>query len=114
MKDAITLVEYFRGHAARVLPALQAMADMPAAGLRVRIERVLERSGSEWTPQREIYRSLGAHVPIDDVTSVLDELQSEGLVERHVQPAGPRGGRPSPQWRITYSAKTSKRQNPSD
>ncbi len=46
--DAIAVVEFFRAHLARVLPAFGAAAPAKGAGLAGRVARVLQRAGGAW------------------------------------------------------------------
>src|SRR5215216_865106 len=76
MQDAITLLEYFRGHLDRVLPALGVTA---GSGVKTRIIRILRTSKTKtvegWVTRSAILKELRNVTP-DDLTAALDDLLS--------------------------------------
>jgi hypothetical protein len=85
IERGIELTEYFRAHAARVLPVFDALASGKTAGVAVRVERLLRRSYPDWVSRGELLRGLG-NVMSDDLTESLTLLESsEVIVKRTVQ-----------------------------
>ncbi|MDP9471012.1 MAG: YfjI family protein [Chloroflexota bacterium] len=90
LADAIAVIEYFRAHLVKILPSFEAMGSTKSAGLATRILRVLDKAGGEWVARRDLSRGLGNSVPADEITTVLDLLEGEGLVENRTIPTGSR------------------------
>ncbi len=108
MGDAIELVEYFRAHAHRVLPAFGSAAEQRAVGLRARILRALNREPGAWVNRSDVFTRLGHHAPAAKVNAELRSLEEAGAVESRPGPSGNKGGRPPTQWRT----KTQEHKNP--
>ncbi len=98
MHGAIAVIEYFRAHARRVLPVFGATGSSRAAGVVVRVARILDRKqdGEGWVSRTELHQRLGRSVPADQITAALDQLAAEGRTEAHVQGTK---GRNREEWR---------------
>jgi hypothetical protein len=98
IQDAITLLEYFRDHLARVLPAFGTSA---TSGTKTRIIRILRTSKTKdeggWVSRSDISNGLRNVTP-DDLTAALEALLAAGTVERQVRPTPTK---PSEWWRLT-------------
>jgi hypothetical protein len=98
MRDAITLLEYFRDHLGRVLPAFGASA---TGGIKNRIIRILETSKTKdergWVSRSHISNGL-RNVSPEDLTAALDALLAARTVEKEVRPTTTK---PSEWWRLT-------------
>ncbi len=90
LSDAITVIEYLRVHLVKILPSFEAVGSTKSAGLATRILRVLDKAGGEWVARRDLSRGLGNSVPAEEITTVLDLLEGEGLVENRTIPTGSR------------------------
>ncbi len=90
VSDAIHVVEYFRAHLVRVLPAFESIGSTKSAGLATRILRVLEKAGGEWVARRELRAGLGNSVPAEEIATVLGLLEGEGRVENRTVETGAR------------------------
>ncbi|MDP9362889.1 MAG: DUF3987 domain-containing protein, partial [Chloroflexota bacterium] len=84
--DAVEVIEYFRAHLGRVLPAFGGIGSTKSAALKDRIVRVLDKAGGEWVARRELRRGLGNSVPADDVAAALAALEAEGRAENRTVP----------------------------
>jgi hypothetical protein len=97
MAGAIEVLEYFRGHLARVLPTLGTSV---TAGTQTRILRIL-RTSNVRTPEGWVTRSdIGGglrNVSPAEVTEVLEVLQDAGIVEKGVQRTATK---PIVRWRM--------------
>ncbi|MDP9355216.1 MAG: DUF3987 domain-containing protein [Chloroflexota bacterium] len=98
LQDAIQVVEYYRAHLGRVLPAFGAPIPMGNAGLASRILRVLERARPAWVGRSELAIRLGGHDPAEAVGAALEWLLAVGRVSRRTVSSG---GRPREEWRVT-------------
>jgi hypothetical protein len=96
MLDAIAVVEYFRGHLARVLPAFGGTASATEAGLTGRVARALQRVAGAWVPRTELHRRLGGNVVAGDLTAALEELAAAGTAETQAVSSG---HKPREEWR---------------
>ena len=96
LRDAILIVEYFRDHLRRVLPAFGALPSASGAGLPSRIHRILAHAAPDWTARTEINDRLGGHVPAAEIAAALDRLERDGAAERQFAETG---GRPREEWR---------------
>jgi hypothetical protein len=96
--DAIAVVEYFRGHLGRVLPAFGGSGSPKGAGLTGRVTRILRRAEGTWVPRTELHRGLGGTVEARDLTAALDELAVEELAESQTVSTG---HKPREEWRWT-------------
>ena len=90
MLDAIAVVEYFRAHLARVLPAFGAAGTAKGAGLPGRVARILQAAQGEWVTRTELHRKLGGSVEGTDLTAALEGLAAEGKAETRSVPTGAR------------------------
>ena len=97
LEDAITVLEYYRAHLDRVLPAFGTPHSGGRAGLAARVRRALGRSGDAWVGRADLAVRLGGHESADSITGALDALASNGDVERRTIPTG---GRPREEWRL--------------
>jgi hypothetical protein len=97
MRDAIMLLEYFREHLSRVLPAFGASA---VGSIKIRITRILETSKAKdergWVSRSDINNGL-RNVSPEELTAALDALLAAGRVEREVRPTKTK---PSEWWRL--------------
>ncbi|MFN8678792.1 MAG: DUF3987 domain-containing protein [Thermomicrobiales bacterium] len=100
MLDAIAVVEYFRGHLARVLPAFGAAAPRTATRatepLPVRVARLLQAAGGAWLARTELHRRLGGKVSAQALTGALAALVRAGRIELRSVPTG---SKPREEWR---------------
>lgn len=80
MHDAIEVVEYYRAHLSRVLPAFGGSGGAGPTALAARVLRALAKAGG-WTSTSDLLRALG-NVPADALRPVLDALLADGRVER--------------------------------
>jgi hypothetical protein len=96
MRDAIAVVEYFRAHLARVLPAFGATGSAVAAGLPARLHRILANDGG-WGARSVLAERLGGHEPAERVTTTLTHLKQTGRAERQTVATG---GRSREEWRL--------------
>jgi hypothetical protein len=98
MHDAITLLEYFRGHLDRVLPAFGVTA---GSGIKTRIIRILRTSKTRtvegWVTRSAVLKEL-RNVTREDFTAALDCLLAVEIVEKDVQPTATK---PVERWRLT-------------
>ncbi len=90
ISDAIQVIEYFRAHLIRVLPAFAAMGTTRSAGLGTRVVRILEKANGEWVARRELNRGLGNSVDAADLDDILARLEGEGRVENRTVATGAR------------------------
>jgi hypothetical protein len=97
MEYAITLLEYFRAHLARVLPAFGSAA---TAGVELRVLRILRNpkapADGGWVSRTEISKRLG-NVRPDALSAALAALLVDGIVEREVRPTATK---PAEWWRL--------------
>ncbi len=98
LRDAIQIVEYYRAHLGRVLPAFGGPVPMGSAGLASRILRVLERARPDWVGRADLAVRLGGHDPAEAVGAALEGLLAVGRVSRRTVASG---GRPREEWRAT-------------
>jgi hypothetical protein len=96
LRDGIAVVEYYRAHLLRVLPAFGAVALGMGAGLAARVLRVLTRAYPEWVGRAEIAIRLGGHDPSEAVSVALAALEALGQATRRTADSG---GRPREEWR---------------
>lgn len=89
MRDAVAVVEYFRAHLARVLPAFGAAGPAVAAGLPARLHRILANDGG-WVARSVLAERLGGHEPAESVTTTLRHLEESKRAERRTVPTGGR------------------------
>ena len=101
MTGAIEVIEYFRAHARRVLPALGTAEPSRAAAVEVRVERALGRSGGGWVARTELYRRLGNGVLAEELDTTLAALDAGGRASKRSVPAT--GGRDREEWRLVPS-----------
>ncbi len=97
--DAIAVVEYFRAHLARVLPAFGASGapgGRGSAGLAGRVRRILQDRGGGWIPRTELHRQLGGRVEAAALSAALTALAAEG---RATTRSVPTGARAREEWR---------------
>jgi hypothetical protein len=98
MEAAIELVEYFRAHLTRVLPAFGLAV---TASVQSRIFRILRRAEAEygdgWANRSAILDGL-RNVTSADLTEVLERLLAAGIVERRIVPGVTKS---TEQWRLT-------------
>jgi len=95
---AIEVIEYFRAHGRRVLPALGTPEPSRAAAVEVRVERALGRSGGGWVARTELYRRLGNGVLAEELEATLAALDAGGRVTKRSVRAT--GGRDREEWRL--------------
>jgi hypothetical protein len=97
MEAAIELLEYFRGHLGRVLPAFGASA---TSGKKTRITRILrtakQKDAHGWVRRTDIGEGL-RNVSPEDLTAALEGLLASGVVEREVRPTTTK---PVELWRL--------------
>jgi hypothetical protein len=98
MEAAIELLEYFRDHLARVLPAFGAMT---TARLHTRITRIIRtaepKAEGDWVARTAILDGLRNVTP-ETLTATLSALEASGRLEsRRVAT----GTKPREEWRIT-------------
>jgi hypothetical protein len=96
MAAAIDLLEYFRAHLSRVLPAFGART---RAGTQTRILRILrstQTAADGWVGRSEIGTALRTIRP-REMTATLERLLAEGVVERDVRKSATK---PSEWWRL--------------
>jgi hypothetical protein len=99
MADAIELLEYFRGHLARALPAFGAAVTVNRQMRILRILRTHETDSSDrWVGRSTIYNGL-RNVKPDDLTAALEALEASGQIERHREPTPTK---PAEQWRTVH------------
>ncbi len=96
VEDAITVMEYFRQHLARVLPAFGAAGVAKGAGLVARVARLLAREGGAWVSRTAINDGLGGHAGASEFTTALEAL---ALNRRAESRSAPTGKRPREEWR---------------
>jgi hypothetical protein len=97
LRDAIALIEYFRAHLVRILPAFGAFAHPNlSAALETRVARILASPDAGWIARADLHRSLGGSVKTDDLSRALQRLERRGLVEARTMPTG---ARPREEWR---------------
>ena len=98
MRDAIKLLEYFRGHLDRILPAFGVSA---TSGTKNRIIRILRTSKLKtdegWLSRSDISNGL-RNVKPDELTTGLEALLTIKIVERDVQTTATK---PTERWRLT-------------
>jgi hypothetical protein len=98
MEAAIELLEYFRAHLDRVLPAFGVSV---TAGIKTRITRILrtspQRDAEEWVTRTDISAGL-RNVSPEEVTKALEEMLADGIVERKSRPTRTK---PVELWRLT-------------
>jgi hypothetical protein len=97
--DAIAVVEYFRAHLARVLPAFGAAppgASTRDVNLKERVARILREGNGAWLARTALHARLGRSVTADDLTSALRALEREGPAEVRSVPTG---AKPREEWR---------------
>ena len=110
LRDAIQVVEFYRAHLGRVLPAFGGSASRTGgAGLAARVLRVLERALPAWVGRAELAIRLGGHDPAEAVGAVLEDLLATGRVLRRWAATG---GRPREEWRSTGTEEAGSRTNP--
>lgn len=90
VRAAIAVMEYFRAHLSRVLPAFGASSPPVHAGLAVRVTGLLQRSSETWVSRTELHRGLGGTVTAEDLTSALAILRAQGLAEHRSVTTGAR------------------------
>lgn len=91
MRDAIEVVEYFRAHLGRVLPAFGAAPPADGAGVPARVLRAIAGAAPGWIARSAIGEQLGGHVPAAAVGAALERLEARGAVERRSVATGGRG-----------------------
>jgi hypothetical protein len=100
--DAIAVVEYFRAHLGRVLPAFGAKPPTATASsskeenLKVRVAAILREAAGAWVARTELHARLGRSVAAGDLTAALEALEREGLAETRSVPTG---AKPREEWR---------------
>ena len=111
MADAIELLEYFRGHLSRVLPAFGASA---RTGTQSRIFRILRSAKAKtapgWISRSEIGNALRTVTP-GELTAVLEKLLTDGVVERDVRKTATK---PSEWWRLVSETRDERETEDSD
>lgn len=106
MEDAITLAEYFRAHAHRVLPHFGASPEPRFAGLPARVLGALRREGERqaeyggWVNRTGLHRALGNAVKAAELDVALDALLAAGRVERRTAPSATKAAE---EWRVVES-----------
>jgi hypothetical protein len=85
---AITLVEYFRAHARRVLTHFGTDAPHVDAGLAGRVATILRRADG-WLGKTELWQALHRNVKGDALDAALGALLTEGQVETTTEGSGP-------------------------
>lgn len=117
MSNAIDLVEYHCAHARKALASLGG-PDRGDGSLIARVAAALGVSsvssqphfpgtitsgsdiGSDWLTLSFLHKKLGNRTAATDLEAALNFLVDRGVIEhRTLQPQGPRGGRPSEQYR---------------
>ncbi len=91
--DAIAVVEYFRNHLARVLPAFGASgasSGRGSAGLMGRVMRILQDGGGGWISRTELHRRLGGSVEAGALSVALTSLAAAGKAATRSVPTGAR------------------------
>lgn len=110
--DAIAVVEYYRAHLARVMPAFGASAPRARAGLVARVLRILARAHPDWVGRADLAAKLGGHESATAVTVALATLSEQGQAASHVVETT---GRPREEWCwVGSSASPSKRDKGKD
>jgi hypothetical protein len=102
MEGAIALVEYFRAHAHRVLPAFGGTDDDEPL-----VERVIRylRAQGDWVTRSALRDHFHRNIASSALTQALEHLEEEGRAERRIN--GEKGsGRKPEQWRVTVDAGT--------
>jgi hypothetical protein len=98
--DAIAVIEYFRGHLARVLPAFGVPAPKTASPRQMplahRLARILQDAGGAWFARTDLHRRLGGGTGSAALTMALQRLQSDELAEMRLVPTG---AMPREEWR---------------
>jgi hypothetical protein len=99
--DAIAVVEYFRAHLRRVLPAFgarppTATASSKEESLKERVAAVLREAAGAWVARTALHARLGGSVPAADLTAALQALGREGMAETRSVPTG---AKPREEWR---------------
>jgi hypothetical protein len=102
MRDAIAIVEYFRTHLGRILPAFGAPVTPYRAGISARIVRVLSEYAPSWISRTELSHRLGGHDTTTAITAALELVEQEGRVERRMVSTG---GRAREEWRLTEASR---------
>ncbi len=97
LEDAITILEYYRSHLDRVLPAFGASRPSGRAGLTARVHRALGRPGDAWVGRADLAVRLGGHESTEAITIALESLAADDDVEHRTTPTG---GRPRNEWRL--------------
>lgn len=98
LRDAIEVVEYFRAHLGRILPAFGAAPPAGGVGLAARVRRVLDAEPSDWVARSTIAERLGGHVPADELTAVLEAMRTQ---HQAVCRTTATTGRAREEWRLT-------------
>lgn len=111
MRDAILIVEYFRDHLSRVLPAFGALPVASGAGLASRIRRVLTQAAPAWVTRTDLNGRLGGHVPATEIAAALDRLAQEGAAVRRFAETG---GRTREEWRAAPVSHRDTRKKPEE
>jgi hypothetical protein len=97
MRDAIELLEYFRDHLVRVLPAFGTRV---TGGIKSRILRILRtsktRTDEGWVTRSDLSNGLRTVTP-DELTGALNELLLAKIVERDVKTTATK---PGERWRL--------------
>ena len=96
VEDAIFVMEYFRQHLSRVLPAFGAAGIAKGAGLVARVARLLAREEGAWVSRTAINDGLGGHTSASEFTAALETLALDGRAESRSVPTGKR---PREEWR---------------
>jgi hypothetical protein len=111
MQDAITLLQYFRGHLDCVLPAFGVTA---ASGTKNRILRILRTSKSktdeDWVTRFDLSSGLRTVAP-DDLSAALHKLRTVGIVEKGIQPTA---AKPVERWRLAPEPNQNRRREDSE
>jgi hypothetical protein len=103
---AIALIEYFRSHLPPILTHLgQSTATAGEAGHLSRVATLLRAAQGTWVSRTDLHAGLGRNVTAATLTTVLDQLASEGVVDHQVMPTG---GRPREMYRWVTNEQTKK------
>lgn len=96
MRNAVTMIEYFRAHLARVLPVFGATAPSHGARLGTRVRTTVAAAFPMWVGRSELAIRLGGHEASAAIDAALVALEEQGQVERQRMATA---GRPREEWR---------------
>jgi DNA polymerase I len=96
VEQAIVLVEYFREHAERVVPAFGEASVPRPRRLIDRLLQALQRARGAWVARESLWEAVGRRGTATALTAALEELTAAGQAERRRLE---RPGRPREEWR---------------